>query len=208
MPIQELEIPVTTDPSKISQALQDTDTEAMTVVFCTYHSLPLVEQAQAEGAPAFDLILCDEAHRTTGIDAPGDNTSPFVMVHDAERIRAEKRLYMTATPRLYTEGAKAKAARHDIEVFSMDDPTIYGPEFHRLPFSRAVERNLLSDYKVVILTMYEPDSDATLQGYIAAGGRRDKHYRRDEDYRLLAGTTESGGGGARHRQAADTRHRV
>ena len=170
VPIQELEIPVTTDPSKISEALQETDAEGMTVVFCTYHSLPLVELAQAEGAPAFDLILCDEAHRTTGIDAPGDNTSPFVLVHDAERIRAEKRLYMTATPRLYTEGAKAKAARHDIEVFSMDDPTIYGPEFHRLPFSRAVERNLLSDYKVVILTMYEPDSDATLQGYVGAGG--------------------------------------
>ena len=170
VPIQELEIPVTTDPSKISQALQETDAEGMTVVFCTYHSLPLVELAQAEGAPAFDLILCDEAHRTTGIDAPGDNTSPFVLVHDAERIRAEKRLYMTATPRLYTEGAKAKAARHDIEVFSMDDPAIYGPEFHRLPFSRAVERNLLSDYKVVILTMYEPDSDATLQGYVGAGG--------------------------------------
>ena len=170
VPIQELEIPVTTDPSKISEALQETDAEGMTVVFCTYHSLPLVELAQAEGAPAFDLILCDEAHRTTGIDAPGDNTSPFVLVHDAERIRAEKRLYMTATPRLYTEGAKAKAARHDIEVFSMDDPAIYGPEFHRLPFSRAVERNLLSDYKVVILTMYEPDSDATLQGYIGAGG--------------------------------------
>ena len=170
VPIQELEIPVTTDPSKISQALQETDAEGMTVVFCTYHSLPLVELVQAEGAPAFDLILCDEAHRTTGIDAPGDNTSPFVLVHDAERIRAEKRLYMTATPRLYTEGAKAKAARHDIEVFSMDDPAVYGREFHRLPFSRAVERNLLSDYKVVILTMYEPDSDATLQGYVGAGG--------------------------------------
>ena len=170
VPIQELEIPVTTDPLKISEALQETDAEAMTVVFCTYHSLPLVEQAQDEGAPAFDLILCDEAHRTTGIDAPGDNTSPFVLVHDAERIRAEKRLYMTATPRLYTEGVKAKAARHDIEVFSMDDPTTYGPEFHRLPFSKAVGQNLLSDYKVVILTMYEPDSDATLQGYIATGG--------------------------------------
>ena len=90
VPIQELEIPVTTDPSKISEALQETDAEGMTVVFCTYHSLPLVELAQAEGAPAFDLILCDEAHRTTGIDAPGDNTSPFVLVHDAERIRAEK----------------------------------------------------------------------------------------------------------------------
>lgn len=170
VPIQELETPVTTDPLQISEALHETDAEAMTVVFCTYHSLPLVEQAQDNGAPAFELILCDEAHRTTGIDAPGDNTSPFVLVHDSDRIRSKKRLYMTATPRLYTEGAKAKAARHDIEVFSMDDPSIYGPEFHRLPFSRAVEQNLLSDYKVVILTMYEPDSDATLQGYIGAGG--------------------------------------
>ena len=117
---------------------------------------------------------------------------------------------MTATPRLYTEGAKAKAARHDIEVFSMDDPAVYGPEFHRLPFSRAVERNLLSDYKVVILTMYEPDSDATLQGICGGWGERDKHHGRYEDYRVLAGTTESGGGGegGRHKQAADTRHRV
>ena len=98
VPIQELEIPVTTEPSKISEALQETDDEGMTVVFCTYHSLPLVEKAQEDGAPAFELILCDEAHRTTGIDAPGDNTSPFVLVHDGERIRAEKRLYMTATP--------------------------------------------------------------------------------------------------------------
>ena len=188
VPIQELEIPVTTDPTQISEALQKTDEDAMTVVFCTYHSLPLVEQAQAEGAPAFDLVLCDEAHRTTGIESPDDKdkTSPFVLVHNADRIRAKKRLYMTATPRLYTEGAKAKAARHDIEVFSMDDPGIYGPEFHHLPFSRAVERNLLSDYKVVILTMYEPDSDATLQGYIGAGGERDKHHRCDEDYWLLA----------------------
>ena len=173
VPIQELEIPVTTDPQKISEALGETDEETMTVVFCTYHSLPIVEDAQDKGAPAFDLILCDEAHRTTGIEGTDDKTktSPFVLVHNADRIRAKKRLYMTATPRLYTEGAKAKAARHDIEVFSMDDPATYGPEFHRLPFSRAVERDLLSDYKVVILTMYEPEVDAALQGYVGAGGK-------------------------------------
>ena len=171
VPIQELEIPVTTDPLKISEALGETDEDAMTVVFCTYHSLPIVETAQDQGAPAFDLVLCDEAHRTTGIEEVGDDTSPFVLVHNADRIRSKKRLYMTATPRLYTEGAKAKAARHDIEVFSMDDPATYGPEFHRLPFSRAVERDLLSDYKVVILTMYEPDADATLQGFVGAGGK-------------------------------------
>ena len=172
VPIQELEIPVTTDPLKISNALEETDKDAMTVVFCTYHSLPIVESAQEQGAPAFDIVLCDEAHRTTGIEEAGEETetSPFVLVHNADRIRAKKRLYMTATPRLYTEGAKAKAANHHIEVFSMDDPDTYGPEFHCLPFSRAVEQQLLSDYKVVILTMYEPDADATLQGYIGSGG--------------------------------------
>ena len=173
VPIQELEIPVTTDPSKISEALGETDEDAMTVVFCTYHSLPIVESAQEQGAPAFDIVLCDEAHRTTGIEEAGEETetSPFVLVHNADRIRAKKRLYMTATPRLYTEGAKAKAANHHIEVFSMDDPATYGPEFHRLPFSRAVEQDLLSDYKVAIFTMYEPDADATLQGYVGAGGK-------------------------------------
>ena len=168
--LQELEIPVTTDPTAISQALLDAPDDVMTVVFCTYHSLGLVERAQDNGAPPFDIILCDEAHRTTGIERPGDKTSPFVLVHDAERIRASKRLYMTATPRLYTEAARTKAARHNVEVFSMDDPATYGPEFHRLPFSRAVEQDLLSDYKVVVFTISEQHVDAVLQGHLASGG--------------------------------------
>ena len=166
--LHELEIPVTTDPSSISKALQELRPNTMTVVFCTYHSLGIVEQAQDEGAPPFDFVLCDEAHRTTGIERPGDKTSPFVLVHDAKRIRAAKRLYMTATPRLYTEGAKRKAARHEVEVFSMDDPATYGPELHRLPFSRAVEQDLLSDYKVVVFAISEQHVDATLQAHFAA----------------------------------------
>ena len=167
--LQELEIPVTTDPKAISKALREAKTDAMTVVFSTYHSLGLVEQAQDDGAPPFDLILCDESHRTTGIERPGDKTSHFVLVHDGERIRAAKRLYMTATPRLYTEGAKTKAARHDVEVFSMDDPETFGPEFHRLPFSQAVDQDLLSDYKVVVLAMSEQHVDTALQAHLASG---------------------------------------
>ena len=166
--LEELEIPVTTDPAAISRALRNAPPGSMTVVFCTYQSLDLVRQAQDDGAPPFDLILCDEAHRTTGIEGPDDKTSPFVLVHDAEQIRAAKRLYMTATPRLYTEGAKAKAARHSVDVFSMDDEATYGPEFHRLPFSRAVEQNLLSDYKVVVLAMSEQHVDAALQAHLAS----------------------------------------
>ncbi len=165
--LQELELPVTTDPQKISQALQEARSDALTVVFSTYQSLDLVRQAQDEGAPAFDLILCDEAHRTTGVDRPGDKTSPFVLVHDQERIRAAKRLYMTATPRLYTEGAKAKAADRSVEIFSMDDPETYGPEFHRLPFSQAVEQDLLSDYKVIIFGISEEHVEAVLQTHLA-----------------------------------------
>ena len=168
--IQELKIPVTTDPSSISHTLQNPDSDKMTAVFCTYQSLPLIEKAQDDGAPPFDVIFCDEAHRTTGVEAPGDKTSPFVLVHDADRIRANKRLYMTATPRLYTEGAKTKAARHDTEVFSMDEPEIYGPEFHRLPFSKAVELDELSDYKVVVLAISEREVNAALQGDTRAGG--------------------------------------
>ena len=169
--ILELKIPVTTEPSLISHTLQNPDSDKMTVVFCTYHSLPLVEKAQDAGAPPFDIIFCDEAHRTTGVEAPGDKTSPFVLVHDADRIRANKRLYMTATPRLYTEGAKSKAARHDNEVFSMDEPEIYGPEFHRLHFSKAVEIGELSDYKVVVLAISEAEVNAALRGDTSAGGR-------------------------------------
>ena len=164
--LQELEIPVTTDPEAISKALQETHGDALTVVFCTYHSIRLVEQAQDDGAPGFDLVLCDEAHRTTGIDRPEDKTSPFVLVHDAKSIRARKRLYMTATPRLHTEATKTKAADHAVEVFSMDDVDTYGPEFYRLPFSRAVEQNLLSDYKVVVLAMSEERVDGAVQRHL------------------------------------------
>ena len=194
VPIQELEIPVTTDPQKISEALGETDEDVMTVVFCTYHSLPIVETAQDQGAPAFDLVLCDEAHRTTGIEQSDEETetSPFVLVHNADRIRAKKRLYMTATPRLYTEGAKAKAARHDIEVFSMDDPATYGPEFHRLPFSRAVEART-----TLRLQSGDPYHVRTGRGLGIArirwcGRKRNQHHRCDEDHRLLASTTKSG----------------
>ena len=119
--LQELEIPVTTDPPAISDALREAAEDAMTVVFCTYHSLGIVERAQDEGAPPFDLVLCDEAHRTTGVEAarpresggPGDRTSPFVLVHDGERIRAARRLYMTVTPRLYEEVPPGAARQRD-----------------------------------------------------------------------------------------------
>ena len=166
----ELEIPVTTKLSNIFKALNTTKQDVMTVVFCTYHSLPLIEEVQEIGAPVFDIVICDEAHRTTGIERQDGSTSHFNLVHDENRIRANKRFYMTATSRLYTEGAKAKALRYDREVFSMDDEKTYGPEFHRLPFSKAVDSKILSDYKVIVLTISGHDADPALQRYISTGG--------------------------------------
>ncbi len=153
--LEELEIPVTTNNEAISSALQEFHSDALTVVFCTYQSLGLIEESQIRGAPRFNLVICDEAHRTTGVEKPGDKTSPFVLIHNSKRIRAKSRLYMTATPRIYTSSARRKAEKNEIELYSMDDENTYGPEFHRLHFSKAISKNLLSDYKVVVLALSE-----------------------------------------------------
>ena len=154
--LMELDWPVTTDLDRIQAALQEPQTERMTVVFCTYQSLPRVAQAQAGGAPTFDLTVCDEAHRTTGVEDTAGNpqTSPFRLVHDADRVRTHRRLYTTATPRIYTSAAQSRAAaRQDMEVFSMDDESVYGPIFHRMEFSEAISGGWLTDYRVIILTL-------------------------------------------------------
>jgi len=129
--------------------------KGLTVVFSTYHSIASVADAQKAGLPDFDLIICDEAHRTTGVTLAGQDESHFVRVHDAKFIKAKKRLYMTATPRLYGDDAKTKAAEASAELCSMDDAAYYGEELHRHGFGEAVGKNLLSDYKVLVLAVDE-----------------------------------------------------
>ena len=170
----ELDYPVTTDPDQIQQGLQMERPEALTAVFCTYQSLSLVEAAQATGAPAFDLVVCDEAHRTTGVEDTERNrqddrqTSPFRLVHDATRIRGHKRLYTTATPRIYTSAAQSKAAaKRELELYSMDDARVYGPVFHRMQFSEAIEGGWLTDYRVIILTLKPGQVSGALGNYMA-----------------------------------------
>ncbi|MFP7365382.1 DEAD/DEAH box helicase [Corynebacterium callunae] len=152
----DLEVPVSTDGALIAEKLEHRKRAAgLTVVFSTYQSLPAVHAAQEAGAEPFDLVICDEAHRTTGITLAGEDPSNFTRIHDASYIKASKRLYMTATPRLFDDSVKGKAADHSAEVSSMDDEAIYGPEFHRLGFGEAVEKGLLTDYKVVVMTVDE-----------------------------------------------------
>jgi predicted helicase len=149
----------------------------MTVVFSTYQSINVIAEAQTQLIKEdpdqknpygiFDLIICDEAHRTTGVTLAEDDSSSFVKVHDNEFLRAKKRIYMTATPRLYNDDSKSKAAQAEAVLCSMDDPSIYGEEIYRIGFGEAVERDLLSDYKVLILTVSENDMPVAIQKMVA-----------------------------------------
>lgn len=150
----DMPIPATTDASALLNAASPETPDHMTVVFTTYQSMQVVADAQNQGLPDFDLVVCDEAHRTTGAHRAGEMSS-FLLVHDAQAIKGRKRLYMTATPRIYAPAARQKAKEEDIFVASMDDKSQYGPEFHRLTFAEAVDNDLLSDYKVTILAISE-----------------------------------------------------
>ena len=131
----------------------------MAVIFSTYQSLDVVATAQQQGLPHFDLIVCDEAHRTTGAKGLTESDeSNFQRVHDDTFIAGKKRLYMTATPRIYGDQARRKANENKLTLASMDDLCIYGPESHRLGFGKAVEMGILSDYKVVILDIDQETS--------------------------------------------------
>ncbi len=153
--VSELECPVTTDARNIARVLRAKD-GSIRVVFCTYQSLQKVTQAQAMyGAPKFDLAIADEAHRTTGVlrkrKSKDARSVDFQEFHDGGRLRACKRLYMTATPRIYTRRSKGKLASRGFDVVDMNDLGVYGPEFHRLPFAKAVHEDILSDYRVIVL---------------------------------------------------------
>ena len=159
MRVSELECPVTTSPRRLGDLLDpDRGAEATRVVFCTYQSLHRICEAQQDhGAGAFDLVLCDEAHRTTGAisDTAGQRRdSGFQMVHDNDRLRAVKRLYMTATPRTYTLSSKRSLASRGIETVDMDDQHIYGPLLEMLSFKESVEQDLLTDYRVIVLGVH------------------------------------------------------
>lgn len=163
--VHELRYPATTDSARLAAEMAKRhDTSHMSVVFSTYHSIDVISRAQKQfGMDDFDLIVCDEAHRTTGATFGDDDESTFVRVHDADYIRAAKRLYMTATPRIYGDSAKATAERDNVALCSMDDKALYGDELFVITFSEAVKRGLLVDYKVIVLAVEETHVNRRLQ---------------------------------------------
>jgi predicted helicase len=173
----EIGVPVTTDPAEIAKFLRRRS--GPRVVFSTYQSCPQVAAALARGrVPGFDLVVADEAHRVAG-----PVSSDFGTVLDAKAIKAKRRLFMTATPRYFT-GRVLKAAQDaELEVASMDDEARFGKVFHRLSFGKAIKRDLLTEYQVVVVGV----DDATYREYAEKGTRVRLDENMKTDARTLAG---------------------
>jgi len=193
MALHELAYPATTHAAHLAKEyLARHKPTAITVIFSTYHSIDVICQAQKEHhLPAFDLAICDEAHRTTGVQFDGDDESAFVRIHDNSVIQATKRLYMTATPRIYSAGdgkqkrnaqqtgnlfasttPEAAQTLQDFDsraVYSMDDERLYGKTLHTLGFAEAVRLGRLAPYKIIVLTIDEKDVGQRLQKLLNDG---------------------------------------
>lgn len=178
--ISDLVLPATTDANKVYNQFVDfrarqASEGGMIVVFSTYQSIDVIGDVQKQintldkDSFIFDLIVCDEAHRTTGVKQKDKLQSSFTKVHSNDNVKAKKRLYMTATPRLYSSEAQSKAKEKEVEVWSMDDPEMFGEEIYRIGFGAAVEKQLLSDYKVIVLTLDENSVEPQLLNELLEG---------------------------------------
>jgi predicted helicase len=167
----DLEIPATTRADILGATAKLAEADRMTVVFSTYHSIETVSLAQRRhDLPDFDLIICDEAHRTTGATLAGEEESAFVKVHDADFIKGTTRLYMTATPRIFGDAVRQTADDAGATLASMDDEALYGKELFTRNFSWAVQQGLLCDYKVIVLAVDEGSISEGIQRLLADGG--------------------------------------
>ncbi|MDA3889234.1 MAG: DEAD/DEAH box helicase family protein, partial [Allgaiera sp.] len=168
--IHDLAFPATTDPEKLARQVKDAPADKMTVVFSTYHSIDVLTRAQQNhGLPAFDLVICDEAHRTTGVTLKDEDDSNFVRIHSNDYVTASKRLDMTATPRIFGDAARRKADDHDAELASMDDETKFGKDLFHRGFGWAIENDQLCDYKVIVLAVDEGLISNTIQNRLKEG---------------------------------------
>ncbi|MBW7822274.1 DEAD/DEAH box helicase family protein [Streptococcus thermophilus] len=150
--------PATTSAKKVVENYEELMTQPkkeLLVVFGTYQSIEVLGKAQKNGFPDFDLIIADEAHRTTGAKALGEEDSSFTKVHSNLNVKGLKRLYQTATPKLYGLDAKKKAQDNSIVISSMDDEKLYGKVFYRLGFGDAISHDILTDYKLMVLAVDE-----------------------------------------------------
>ena len=162
--------PATTDADALLRNVNRSKSiDRRTVIFSTYQSLDVISDAQANGLGNIALVICDEAHRTTGVRLASKDESAFIKVHNDDQIKADKRLYMTATPKIYGQQSMTRAAEANATLTSMDDEKIYGPEFYRFTFAQAVEAGQLCDYRVLVFGVDESAVSRELQAVMASG---------------------------------------
>lgn len=163
--------PATTSKEQLLKNWEDVkSTQAdrdMLVVFSTYQSIEVIGNAQGEGFPEFDLIISDEAHRTTGAHEMSKDASVFTKVHDNKNVKGKLRLYQTATPKIYGDNAKKNAKDKSILISSMDDESKYGDVIYRMGFGQAVSHGILTDYKVMVLAVDEKAIQKDMQRTLA-----------------------------------------
>lgn len=162
--------PATTSSQKILQNWRDFEEGQptdMVVIFSTYQSIDVIGDAQKKGLPEFDFIISDEAHRTTGAHESTKEASIFAKVHSNHNVQGLKRMYQTATPKIFGESAKRNAKEKSILLASMDDESKYGAVFFRMGFGQAVSHGILTDYKVMVLAVDEAAIQKDMQRTLA-----------------------------------------
>ena len=145
--------------------------DKINVVFATYQSLAVIAQAQRKDFPEFDLAICDEAHRTAGVSTAEDDA--FRLIHDNQKIRARRRLYMTATPRVFDvreEQRKVLDEDLTIRLYDMSDEAVYGPTLYEYGMRRAINDGYLSPYRLVVIAVDRTAVQEQLREYLASEG--------------------------------------
>lgn len=134
---------VSSDPASIARRLTPGRRVTVGVTYQSLHTL--VAAHRDKGLGPWDLVIADEAHRTVGLN------NSWSVIHDGRRIPAGLRLSMTATLKAVI------GSEDDDRAVSLDRPDQVGPIAHHLPFSEAIERDLLADYRLVVATVTDED---------------------------------------------------
>jgi len=158
---------VSTNPEEVLSFLNRTVDK---VIFSTYQSLPVIIESIKDSDFKFDLILCDEAHKTAGT-----KQGLFGLVHDNEKLPASKRLYMTATPRVVSDTLKQRATNDDEFLYDMNDANIFGEEIYRMSFKDAIDKGILVDYKIIAIGV----KDSELREFI-----EERRYAGSEEFTM------------------------
>lgn len=205
--ISEMECAVTTDPAQIAEEMKNKDGRTG-VIFCTYQSLKQVSEAQQKhGAPDFDIIIADEAHRTTGIE----KDTGFHIIHKNDSIRGKKRLYMSATPKVFRNRDKDTQRAKGRTVYDMEDYDRFGEVAYRLTFKKAVEAGILSDYRVIVMCTHDADEVRDLYDrymHMSADDGDGEHVIKYEDVERLVGVAFAINGVGVMADGVDRRPRV